>query len=207
MVEFLSAWSEQIIISIIIVLIIEMIIPNSSHKKYLKIVLDLFLILVIISPLTSKINKNFSFYMVKNFIYDENIQNLEYQNIDLINGTDENFYRENIIKSIEDSLKLKGINAKVNDISLSNFLVDKITINILKESGNNIYKNKDIHINEVNLEKIDINNEDLNNKEKSNKNNKEKVSEEETNNEDELIKSYIFENYGTDINNIKIVRE
>ena len=37
MIEFLSSWAQGIIVAVIIATLIEMILPNSSSKKYVKI--------------------------------------------------------------------------------------------------------------------------------------------------------------------------
>lgn len=50
MIEFLSSWAEQIIVAVIIATIIEMILPNNNNKKYIKIVIGIYLLFVIIHP-------------------------------------------------------------------------------------------------------------------------------------------------------------
>ena len=50
MIEFLGKWIEGIAISVIIASIFEMIIPNGNIKKYIKIVLGIYVIFSIISP-------------------------------------------------------------------------------------------------------------------------------------------------------------
>ena len=39
MIEFLSSWAQGIIVAVIIATLIEMILPNSSSKKYVKVVI------------------------------------------------------------------------------------------------------------------------------------------------------------------------
>ena len=62
MLDFLLSWAQQLIISIIIIIIIEMVIPsNSSYRKYIKVVLGIFLLYVIISPILSNKLENINF--------------------------------------------------------------------------------------------------------------------------------------------------
>jgi len=50
MIKFLSNWIEQIAISVIIVSVFELILPNGNLKKYIKVVLGIYVIFCIISP-------------------------------------------------------------------------------------------------------------------------------------------------------------
>ena len=62
MLDFLVSWAEQLIITLIIIVIIEMILPtDSSYRKYIKVILGIFLIYTIISPIISNKLNNFEF--------------------------------------------------------------------------------------------------------------------------------------------------
>lgn len=50
MINFLSKWIEGIAIAVIIASIFEMILPDGNIKKYIKIVLGIYIIFSIISP-------------------------------------------------------------------------------------------------------------------------------------------------------------
>lgn len=54
MINFLSVWAEQLIVSIVVGSIIEMILPNNKNKKYIKIVIGIYILFTIISPLVNK---------------------------------------------------------------------------------------------------------------------------------------------------------
>ena len=51
MINFLSSWAEQIILAIIIVTIIELILPQNKNKKYIQMVLGIYVLFNIISPI------------------------------------------------------------------------------------------------------------------------------------------------------------
>ena len=48
MLEIISVWAQGIIVSVIIATIIEMILPNSSNSKYIKVVIGVFILFNII---------------------------------------------------------------------------------------------------------------------------------------------------------------
>ena len=43
MINFLSSWAEQIIIAVIAASIIEMILPENKNKKYVKMIIGIYL--------------------------------------------------------------------------------------------------------------------------------------------------------------------
>ena len=51
MIDFLSSWAEQIVLAVIIATIIELILPNSKNKKYIQMVIGIYVMFNIISPL------------------------------------------------------------------------------------------------------------------------------------------------------------
>lgn len=51
MIEFLSSWSKGLGVTIVIVSILEMLLPNNKTKKYIKMVLGVYVIFNIISPI------------------------------------------------------------------------------------------------------------------------------------------------------------
>ena len=50
MINFLSSWAEQIVLAVIIATIIELILPNSKNKKYVQMVIGIYILFNIISP-------------------------------------------------------------------------------------------------------------------------------------------------------------
>lgn len=71
MISFMSSWAEQIILAIIIVTIIELILPQNKNKKYIQMVLGIYVLFNIISPI---INNKDSFSIEK-----YNIENYQAQ--------------------------------------------------------------------------------------------------------------------------------
>ena len=50
MINFLSSWAEQVILAVIIATILELILPNSKNKKYVQMVIGVYVLFNIISP-------------------------------------------------------------------------------------------------------------------------------------------------------------
>ena len=78
MIEFLSKWIEGIAITVIIASIFEMILPNGNIKKYVKVILRIYVIFSIISPFTNnKVMGNFDLSK-KIEKYSENIETKDF---------------------------------------------------------------------------------------------------------------------------------
>ena len=54
MINFLSSWAEKIIIAVVISSIIEMILPDNKNKKYVKMVMGIYILFNIISPMINQ---------------------------------------------------------------------------------------------------------------------------------------------------------
>ena len=53
--EWVSGWIQGIIIAVIISTIIEMILPEGNSKKYIKVVIGVYILFSIVSPVISKV--------------------------------------------------------------------------------------------------------------------------------------------------------
>ena len=51
MINFLGSWAEQIVLAVIIATIIEMILPDNKNKKYIQMVIGVYILFNIISPI------------------------------------------------------------------------------------------------------------------------------------------------------------
>ena len=68
MIEILSSWAKNIILAIIIISILEMLLPNNKTKKYVKMVMGLYLLFNIISPLVKNKDKlNFNYFDINTY--------------------------------------------------------------------------------------------------------------------------------------------
>lgn len=68
MINFMSSWAEQIVLAVVVATIIELILPQSKNKKYIQMVIGIYVLFNIISPIIK--NKNdFSIekYSIENY--------------------------------------------------------------------------------------------------------------------------------------------
>jgi len=79
-VSFLTEWITNIIVFILLAVIIDLLLPNSSMQKYAKMVISLLLIIVIINPIfkifSSDMNEILSEFQLQTASEDENGKNL-----------------------------------------------------------------------------------------------------------------------------------
>jgi len=59
MINFMSSWAEQIVLAVIVATIIEMLLPKNNNKKYIQMVVGIYVLFNIISPMI-KNKDNFS---------------------------------------------------------------------------------------------------------------------------------------------------
>lgn len=57
MIEFFSSWAKNLGLAIVIVSILEMLLPNNKNKKYIRVIMGIYVIFTIISPLISNKDK------------------------------------------------------------------------------------------------------------------------------------------------------
>ena len=57
MIEFMRIWCEEIIVSVIVAIIIEMFVPQGNIKKYVRVVIGIYIMFVILNPIVSNIDK------------------------------------------------------------------------------------------------------------------------------------------------------
>ena len=58
MISWLSKWAQGIIVAVIIATLIELILPNGSSKKYVKVVIGVYILFTIISPVIEKLKND-----------------------------------------------------------------------------------------------------------------------------------------------------
>lgn len=51
MIDFISSWAEQIVIAVIVATIIELILPKNKNKKYIQMIIGVYVLFNIISPI------------------------------------------------------------------------------------------------------------------------------------------------------------
>ena len=130
MIEFLVSWAEQLIVALIIIVVVEMILPSqSSYKKYIKIILGIFILYVVITPLINNKISSLEFKSVAAENTNNANQYLNEKKYKIIKKNSELSYKnENLeIEKIEMQIKRKKQNAE------GRISINKIQINSNEE--------------------------------------------------------------------------
>lgn len=167
MIDFFSSWGQGIIVAVIIGTIIEMILPEGSLKKYIKVVIGIYILFTIISPFMQKFSG--SKLSAENILNTEKYEKMMAKGSNTISQklednnsrTIKDIYTENLKTDIKAKLKEKGYEAESIYLRVSddgNYTTEKLQIKLLaKENKNNgNTETKKVEINSVNVEKIEI---------------------------------------------------
>ena len=200
MIDFLSSWAKSLGLTIVIVSILEMLIPNSKLKKYIRLVMGLYVVFTIISPFI----ENKEVFNLSNIDMEQFQTNQETEKIDQTSMDEriEKLYEQEIEKDITEKLDEKGyviskckVNAKIGDDN-NDSKINKIEINIKnKEANNNSLEEK--MVTEIQkVKKVETNKEE-NTVDEDKKSNI-------TNSDIQNVKNFLIQEYGVDEKCLKI---
>ena len=194
MIEFLSSWAKGLGLAIVIVSILEMLLPNNKTKKYIRMVMGLYILFTIISPFI----KNRTLFSVDNIDLSKELNN--YSSVETSvdqTSMDERIqvlYEEELEKDITKKVEEKGyevteckVKANIQD---ENNTISKIKLKIKINEENRKEENETIENKMVNeIQKIKPVNTQIQN------NNKEEKEEKITRNDIQNIKKFLMEEY------------
>ena len=195
MISFISSWAQQIIFAVIIGVIIQMLLPEGKSKKYIKIVIGVYVLFSVISPVVGKnIDMDFGNYSLEietNTVLSEN--NTE-------NSINE-IYKTNLKKEIISKLKKKGYGCESVEIEVvENYEIEKITIKGIYEFKEKEKESEDEKtVSKVN--EVIINNVQIGEKDNSIK---DQVVKGIPKSEEKELKKYLNETYAVKEKNIVI---
>ena len=125
MIDWLKNWTNSIIVALIIAVIFELIIPNGNNKKYIKMVINLYVLFVILNPLISKFtNLNGIDINTKDYEKYFETKNVIEANTSL---NSDKLIASTAEKTLKDDIKLK--------LNTEGYKVTNISINIDNENG------------------------------------------------------------------------
>ena len=201
MIIFLKDWSNQIIVATIIAIILEMILPEGNNKKYIKMIIGIYVLFTIINPIISKVTGNsleisnidYSKYFDDSVSVYSNTEEFELDNSKLIIKS----YIDNIENDIKTKIRQKGYkatNCKIDIIEDDNSekygTITNITLQVERvEDENESTENS----NSIRIESVEIN---IN----STQNEQEIDTKENTlqDKEIEIIKEYLSNEYSVE---------
>lgn len=195
MIEFLSSWAQGIIVAVIIATLIEMILPNNSSKKYVKVVIGMYILFTIVSPIIKKLGgKDINLNTIDIEKYEQQISKsdntISRKFEDNNTRSIKDIYVSNLKADISAKLKEKGYEIDTSDIQIKddeNYTIEKITLKLIKmeqKQGKN---------NEIVINTVEIGNTIS-----------QKDSKTLSDDEEQEVKDYISETYDIDKKNINI---
>lgn len=195
MIEFLSSWAQGIIVAVIIATLIEMILPNGSSKKYVKVVIGMYILFTIVSPIIKKVGgKDINLNTINIEKYEQQIaksdNTISRKFEDNNTRSIKDIYVSNLKADISAKLKEKGYEIDTSDIQIKddeNYTIEKITLKLIKTEQKQ-EKNNEIVINTVEIGNTIS----------------QKDSKTLSDDEKQEVKDYISETYDIDKKNINI---
>lgn len=169
MVEFIITWAKGIIVAVIIASIIEMILPNGNSKKYIKMVIGVYIVFNIVAPIINKVtNNSFSFESILDVSkYTNQLESYEVSTEKLDSNNESNIkemYKINLEKDMKSKLEEKGYVVNSISIQINNdkeYTIKSVDLKIGKKAEEEPKKTNST-IEKVNIQ-IGIENKEQNN--------------------------------------------
>ena len=153
--NWISGWIQGIIIAVIIGTIIEMLLPDGNCKKYVKVVIGVYILFSIVSPVITKVTGNefrvSDIYDINTYIEvsakssQENIENSQQDQIKQV-------YITNLKNDMKQKIQEKGYSVKSLTLEISNdeqYTLKKIFAQVSKRK--NEENNEVKGVNEINI--------------------------------------------------------
>ena len=158
MIEFLSSWAQGIIVAVMIATLIEMILPNGSSKKYVKVVIGMYILFTIVSPIIKRVGgKDINLNTINIEKYEQQIaksdNTISRKFEDNNTRSIKDIYVSNLKADISAKLKEKGYEIDTSDIQIKDdesYTIEKITLKLIKTEQKQ-EKNNEIVINTVEI--------------------------------------------------------
>ena len=199
MLEWFRSWATGIVIAVIIATISEMILPNSTSKKYIKIIIGIFIVYTVISPVIGSFKgEDLNNYIkVENYIQSSSNALQTNEVSDNAQNSIKKIYAQNLQNDLKIKLKEKGYISNNINISISNddkYNIERIDIKVDVKVTNSNQDEKQVKtiVDNIKAIKIKVKKDDSQNN---------AIITENDKNE---IKEYIKQIYQIDLNNINV---
>lgn len=203
MASFLNSWVQGIVIAIVLATVLEMLLPEGNNKKYVKILIGIYILFTIISPVMNKAGK----IEVKNSILDtkQYQKEIEKYSVDANTMQEQNqksiqtIYQQNLKSDMTNKLEEKGYQVNAVLIRVSNegdYLLEEVRLQLTKAENKEKEISKKQNVIAINVVTIEVQEEEKQEQEKT-----ENTLEEA---EIQEIKEYLTSVYEVQEENIKI---
>ncbi len=201
--KFVTSWAQGVIIAVIIATIIEMLLPDNGNSKYVRVVIGVFILFSIISPVISKIKGNNDYMKIDTYMENKTAKNTVSASTVSIDSkaTIKKMYEENLKIDIKSKLTQKGY--VISDINLeildnNEYTLNKIEFKVTEKSNAN-NKNQNATTIVENIENIKVS---LGGSSKDDKKEQQSIISES---EKRKLKEYLSNVYEVNENNIIII--
>lgn len=197
MINIISNWAGEIVVSLVIVTLIEMLLPDNKIKKYVKTVIGVYIIFCIISPFIDKEEFAKIFENTEKNLEKIRIESQVSSNVENTQNSIEALYiqefENDVIKKVEElGYKVKKCNVDIEiNASKDNAGINAIYLNIGEKKANT---NQGIQV--ENVEKVEIS---INDKEEGN--NKDEETE-----DSKKVREFLSNHYEISKEKIKITQ-
>lgn len=215
MINFLSSWVKNLALALIIVSILEMILPNNKTKKYVKMIMGLYILFSIISPFIENSDKfDLNNLDLNSYIKETQTTSSISEEVDQtsMDYRLNQIYKEELEKDITQKITEKGYEIEsckvVAHISEGDSGIEKITLKINGKTNEIEYNQQnsstieDKIVTEIQkIQKVDINIS------KNKENEEDREVEESTNitkTDVKIIKDFLINEYGVSEKCLKI---
>ena len=201
MVSFLSSWVKNLSLAIVIVSILEMLLPNNKTKKYIKMIMGLYILFSIISPFI----QNGNIFNLENLDFNTYLKETQVTSSEKVGQTSTDkrlneIYIEQLENDITQKLENKGYVVEMCDVDAyvsqesDNSGINKITLKINKNDEEKSTENNDNLENKLiseikKIQKVDIKIDENQTSESEEKSNITKT-------DIENVKSFLISEYG-----------
>ena len=209
MVSFLSSWVKNLSLAIVIVSILEMLLPNNKTKKYIKMIMGLYILFSIISPFI----QNGNIFNLENLDFNTYLKETQVTSSEKVGQTSTDkrlneIYIEQLENDITQKLENKGYVVEMCDVDAyvsqesDNSGINKITLKINKTDEEKSTENNDNLENKLiseikKIKKVDIKIDENQTSESEEKSNITKT-------DIENVKSFLISEYGVSKTCLKI---
>lgn len=124
--EFLTNWITQIIIFILLATIIDLLVPNTGMKRYIKLVIGLVLILILLQPVFTLFNLNIEGSLEQIYLTQ--------------------FDDEGMIESVKDSIELQK---KEIELTQGAYILEEMTVQLKQLANDSLRKHHNAEITDI----------------------------------------------------------
>lgn len=216
MIEWISNWAGGIVVAVIIGTVIEMILPSGNSKKYIKVVIGIYVLFTIVSPVITKFTGET--IEVSDILdldkYVEEAEDVGVQNTVQSNNQIMEVYSSGIQEDLKAKIEAKGYMVNSIDIGIANdesYSITDITIDVEKEEkvdGNEMVENEENTGEADSTNKVEpienVNKVEISIADDSTNSNKDSNEDSLSNSEKKELKEYLSSVYEVNKNNIII---